>query len=355
MKRIAAAFFILFMVISGTSLASAESYTIPGSYNPTGAYDIPYNNIGISELVTIDLNVTLVNTGQYPKFVIVNPRYDFKVYRLDGSENMTSMILGGHIYHVPGDMEKISLNYYVGFWIMPYETVLVSFRITDQNPYVVETRDYMSICGNGKITEVNYTNGEFMGGVIKELPEVSFITCGVMYPQLINSPHVMYLKSMFPLMDSSIKVVKYDGVVRMKLTNVPGNPRPCVSGDCEEGAFGKKADFWTLFAVTVPLLFPDGKMYDYTPHYTMTFREYMEKYMSFAKRSTPQPGSQNAPQLSGMFTLSNRLLTGVTVNPTSTSKPRIGMDSEKDLPVWIILMKGEVEITYRVSWRTGGW
>ncbi|MCD6372057.1 MAG: hypothetical protein J7L37_00665 [Thermococcus sp.] len=355
MKRTAAAFFILFMVISGASLALGESYTIPGSYNPTGAYNIPYNNIGISEVVTIDLNVTLVNTADYPKFVIVNPRYDFKVYRLDGSENLTAKIIGDEIYHIPGDLEKTTLNYYVGFWIMPYETVLVSFRITDQNPYVVRTADYTGLCSEGKITQVDYLNGEFTGGVIEELPEISLITCGVMYPQLINSPHVMYLKSMFPLMDSAVKVVKYDGIVRMRLTNVPGNPRSCISGDCEEGAFGEKADFWTLFAVTVPLVFPDGEMYGYTPHYTMTFREYMEEYMNFAKKPAPQNVSQNVPQLSGMFTLSDRLLTGITVGFPPESKPKSSGGLEKDLPVWIVLMKGEVEISYRVSWRTGGW
>ncbi len=355
MKRIAAALFILFMVTTGISFASAESYSLPGSYNPTGAYTIPYNNIGISEMVTIDLNVTLVNTGQYPKFVIVNPRYDFEVHRLDGSENMTSIISGGQIYHVPGNESKIVLNYYVGFWIMPYETVLVSFRITDQNPYIVQTTDYSSLCGNGKITQVNYENGGLVSGVIQELPEISRITCGVMYPQLINSPNVMTIKSMFPLMDNSIKVVKYDGIVKMKLTNVPGNPSPCISGECEEGAFGEKANFWTLFAVTVPLLFPDGKMYDYTPHYTMTFKEYMERYMNFAEKSSPPPTTQNAPKLSGMFPLSNKLLTGVTVTPTSEFKPNPSTDFQAELPIWIILMKGEVVITYRVSWRTGGW
>ena len=353
MKRIAAAFFILFMVTSGISLASAETYTIPGSYNPTGAYNVPYNNIGIAELVTIDLNVTLVNTGQYPKFVVVNPRYDFKVYRLDGSENMTSVISGGQIYHVPGNESRIVLNYYVGFWIMPYETVLVSFRITDQNPYIVQTTDYNSLCGEGKITQVDY--GESTRGVIQELSDISRITCGVMYPQLINSPQVMSLRTMFPFIDESIKLIKYDGIVRMKLTNVPGNPRPCISGDCEKGAFGENADFWTLFAVTAPLIFPEGKMYDYSPHYTMTFKEYVEKYMKFARKSAHRPSSQNAPELSGMFTLSNKLLTGVTITKSSEFKPKPPMDSQSELPVWIILMKGEVEISYRVSWRTGGW
>ncbi|WP_457752481.1 hypothetical protein [Thermococcus sp.] len=355
MKRLAAALFILFLVISGVSFAAAETYTIPGSYNPTGAYSIPYNNIGISEVVTVDLNVTLVNTAQYPKFVIVNPRYDFKVYRLDGSENLTSKILDGQIYHVPGNENKIVLNYYVGFWIMPYETVMVNFKISDQNPYVVQTMDYKSLCGNGKITQVDYSSNGTVGGVIQELPQISVLTCGVMYPQLINSPQVMYLNTMFPLMDSSIKVIKYDGVVRMKLTNVPGNPQPCLSGYCDEKAFGEKANFWTLFAVTVPLVFSNAEMYDYTPKYTMTFKEYMDQYMNFNKASKPPQTSNSAPKLSGMFTLSNKLLSGVTIASTPQFKPKLPEKSEDNLPVWVILMKGEVEISYRVSWRTGGW
>jgi len=348
-KRIPAAFLILFIVASALPVALGESYSIPGSYNPTGAYEIPYNNIGISEVVTLDLNVTMVNTAQYPKFVIVNPRYDFKVYRLDGSENLTAKIIGGQIYHIPGNVTKTTLNYYVGFWIMPYETVKVSFRITDENPYVVKTFDYRSICGNGKITQVDYNGDTFTGGVIQEIPEISFITCGVVYPQLINSPKVMYLRSMFPIMDDSIKVIKYDGVVRMKLTNVPGKPRACLSGDCEEGAFGKKADFWTLFAVTVPLVFSDGRMYAYTPKYTMTFREYMEKYMGFLKRSKPRNASGNTPKLSPMFVPSDKLISGVKIiSPSGPPKPP--QSSKIDLPVWVVLMKGEVEISYRVSW-----
>jgi len=357
MKRLAVALFTLFLVISGVSFAAAETYTIPGNYNPTGAYTIPYNNIGISEVVTVDLNVTLVNTAQYPKFVIVNPRYDFKVYRLNGSENLTSKILGGQIYHIPGDENKIVLNYYVGFWIMPYETVKVNFRISDQNPYVVKTVDYKSLCGNGKITQVDYSSNDTVGGVIQELPQISLITCGVMYPQLINSPEVMYLNTMFPLLDSSVKVIKYDGVVRMKLTNVPGNPRSCLSGYCEKNALGEKADFWTLFAVTVPLVFADADMYGYTPKYTMTFREYMDQYMNFDRGSKPRPattGATSAPKLSGMFTLSNKLLSGVTVATSPKFSPKLSSKSEDDLPVWVILMKGEIEISYRVSWRTGG-
>jgi hypothetical protein len=55
-----------------------------------------------------------------------------------------------------------------------------------------------------------------------------------------------------------------------------------------------------------------------------------------------------------MFTLSNKLLSGVTVVTSPKFSPKLSSKSEDDLPVWVILMKGEIEISYRVSWRTGG-
>lgn len=350
MRKVPAALFILSILLAGIPGVLSETYEIPGSYNPTGAYEIPYNNIGISELVMVDLNVTMVNTAQYPKFIIVNPRYDFKVHRLDGSENMSAKIIGGDIYHIPGNIEKTTLNYYAGFWIMPYETVKVEFKITDQNPYVVQTYDYQSLCGDqGKITNVSYIGDEFAGGVIEELDQVSLISCGVIYPQLVNSPEILSLESMFPLRDESIKILDYKGLVRMVFTNVPGNPHSCSPGTCEEGAFGEFANFTVFFAATVPLVFKEAKMYDYTPDYTMTLKEYLDTY--YRKESDRAPQGVEVKLPVSMFGLSDKLITGVSIPSLQPAIRGKKSALEEELPVWIIMMKGSVEITYWVSWK----
>ncbi len=180
MKRLAAALFILLLA---SSLVSAVTYELPGE---------KYNNIGIMGEVMINLNVTMVNTAPFPKFVVVNPRYDFTVYRLGNSENMQAILMGDTVLHTISDVRKSTLNYYTGFWIMPYETVVVNFRITSNYSYVVPTLDYESVCGDtAKITSVKY-NGSEVSGVIEDLDNIGILSCGVIYPQLVNTPKVIF-------------------------------------------------------------------------------------------------------------------------------------------------------------------
>ncbi|HIP75547.1 MAG TPA: hypothetical protein EYH13_05410, partial [Thermococcus paralvinellae] len=71
--------FLLVFLLIGTSLnafVNGEDYPLPGS---------DYN-IGVKAEVMVDLNVTLVNAAHYPKFVVVNPRYDFIVHRKGSDE-----------------------------------------------------------------------------------------------------------------------------------------------------------------------------------------------------------------------------------------------------------------------------
>ncbi|NJE85470.1 hypothetical protein E3E23_06485 [Thermococcus sp. CX2] len=326
MKRLAVPLFILLLA---SSLVSAATYDLPGDN---------YNNIGIMGEVTINLNVTIVNTAPFPKFIILNPRYEFTVYRLDNTETMNAFLIGGNVVHNLSNIQKTTLNYYTGFWILPYETVVVNFRITSHYPYVVPTADYQTICGDlAKITSVEY-NGSQVTGVIEDLDDISVLSCGVMYPQLINTPKVLYLRSMFPMVDGHIRILKYDGTVTFRLTNVPN----------QAGLFN------TFFAASIPVIFDGAEMYDFVPNYTMTYKEYLEKFIwEYRGLNPPQRTSQPQPlpPMPGMFQLSNTLISGVSVGAPQVTIPQ---SEEFDFPVWIIFMGSGVDITYHVSWKNEG-
>ncbi|ASJ08200.1 hypothetical protein A3L11_02740 [Thermococcus siculi] len=334
MKRLVATLFILLLA---SSLVSAETYTLPGE-TPDKK---PYNNIGILGEVMVDLNVTIVNTAPFPKFVIVNPRYDFHVLRLSGDEGMSTFRINGTTYHVPSRLDRTSLNYYLGFWVMPYETVVVNFRIPYNNSYLLQTTDYKSVCGDtGKITNVTYqvVNGTLQyGGKIEEPEDISILSCGVMYPQLINTPMMISMRSMFPMNDGHIKVLKYEGTVTFRLTNAPNRA----------GVFN------TFFAASIPVIFKEARIYNFTPNYTMTYREYMDEFvwrykgLEPPKKNEPQP----LPGFSNMFQLSDTLLSGVSVGTPEIKPPR---EAGLDFPVWIVFMGKSVEIKYNVEWTAQG-
>ncbi|WP_297519696.1 hypothetical protein [Thermococcus sp.] len=333
MKRLAVFFFVLLMM---ASLASGETYTLPGS-TPDGK---PYNNIGIVSEVMVDLNVTMVNTAPFPKFVIVNPRYDFKVIRLSGKEGMYSFRVNGTTYHVPMNLKKTSLNYFIGFWIMPYETVVVNFRIPYNNSYLITPVDYKSICGDSKIVALNYTlvNGTlYYNGKIRSSSEDIYpMTCGVMYPQLINSPKILFLRELFPLNDGYVKVLHYRGTVTLRLTNAPN----------EAGVFN------TFFAVAVPVVFQGAKMYNFTPNYTMTYDNYMREFLWRYRGVVPPNNTQTlrSSEFDNMFTLTDTLLTGVSVGGPHVIPPK---HTGLNYPVWIVFMGHSMEIRYDVEWSAG--
>lgn len=325
MKRLAATLFILLLA---SSLVSAVTYQLPGE---------EYNNIGIMGEVMINLNVTMVNTAPFPKFIVVNPRYDFTVYRLGNVESMQAFKIGDTVIHHINDVQKTTLNYYTGFWIMPYETVVVNFQITSHYSYVIPTLDYETVCGDtAKITSVEY-NGSSVSGVIEDLDDISILSCGVIYPQLVNTPKVVYLRSMFPIVDGHIKILKYEGDVTFRLTNVPN-----------EAGF-----FRTFFAASIPVIFDGADLSDFTPNYTMTYREYMEEFvwrykgLNPPQKTPPQP----MPSLPGMFQLSSTLISGPSVGTPEMAPPK---DVGFDFPVWIIFTGRGVDITYHVSWKNEG-
>ncbi|WP_297503432.1 hypothetical protein [Thermococcus sp.] len=332
-KRLLATFFILLLV---SSLVSAETYTLPGT-TPDGK---PYNNIGILGEVMVDLNVTVVNTAPFPKFVVVNPRYDFHVIRLSGNEGMTSYRSNGTSYHIPSNLEMTSLNYYIGFWLMPYETVVVNFRIPYNNSYLLRMRDYKSACGDSsRLTDITYNGSDNYTGHIVTADKLSPLGCGVIYPQLVNTPLILSVKSMFPLDDGYIRVLSYRGTVTFRLTNAPN----------------KAGVFNTFFAVSIPIIFQGAKMYGFTPNYTMTYREYMDefvwKYRGLKPPERHQVQTQSLLATSNLFQLSNTLLTGVKVGSPVVKPPK---EAGINFPVWIIFLGNSVEIRYHVEWNAGG-
>lgn len=326
MKRLAVSLFVLLLA---ASLVSAVTYPLPGD---------TYNNIGVQGEVMINLNVTIVNTAPFPKFVIVNPRYDFTVYRLNNDEKARAFRVGNSsVLHTIWNVQRTTLNYYTGFWIMPYETLVVNFRITSNYSYVLQTMDYRTVCGDSaKMTSVDYS-GSNVSGIVQDLDDIAVLSCGVMYPQLINTPKVIYMRSMFPILDGYIKILGYEGDVTFRLTNVPN----------DAGVFN------TFFAASIPVIFDGAEMANFTPNYTMTYRQYMEEFVwKYRGLNPPQKGeAQNPPVMSGMFQLSNSLISGVSVGVPEL-KPSKRVDF--DFPVWIIFMGKGVDITYHVSWKTEG-
>lgn len=318
--------------------ALAETYTLPGG---------DYNNIGLKGELVLDFNVTLINLAPYPKFVVVNPFYDFQVYRLNNDEAMIGYkneTTGQMVHILPPDLSKNTLNYRVGFWIYPYETVKVAFRITQKHHYTLHLKDYSDSCnGNVGMESLDYENGTLRSGVIGKVDDLSTPVCGVVYPQLLNYPLVVRFNEIMPSMDGYVKMLKYEGVVKMELTDVPDMP--------DENST-PRYDFPLFFAVSEPVIIPNATAFGYEPTYSMNFSEYMDFILGY--RGLKVPETQNSrPQKkeNGLFRLTNRLLSGTTI-PETPKLPTVEK-APLDFHVWVVYM-GEgvntLEITYRVRW-----
>ena len=219
-------------------LVGASSYSLPGN-TPIGSY----NNIGILGEVMMDVNVTVVNTAPFPKFIVVNPRYSFRVYRGQNNEYLYTFREenGKFVHFLPSNIyKKNTLNYFVGFWLMPYEVAKINFILDENSSYVIDVMDYNAQCGEvGKISSLTYSNGTLSEGKIYSGEDIENMFCGVLYPQMINTPMFLSVDSMFPLLDGHVRILGYDGRVKFKLTNIPN-----------EGG-----DFYVFFAFSIPIIF----------------------------------------------------------------------------------------------------
>ncbi|WP_456368492.1 hypothetical protein [Thermococcus sp.] len=342
MKKALSIFLILILgvVLSSSGMVSASYYTVPGT-SPEG---LPYNNIGILGEIMIDLNVTLINTAPYPKFVVVNPRYDFIVHRNNDSERLINYRVGGVLKgNITIESLKHSLNYLIGFWLDPYESVVVTFRINSNASYVLNLEDYNGPCkGINKITSLTYENGTLQSLEIIRNDELDKIVCSGVYPQIINKPMFLSFRSMFPLLGRDVKVLKYRGKVTMRLTNVPNY-------------YNKDKFFRSIFAVVQPIVFLDGQTYNYTPMYTMTYDEYLSTFVwSYVGLEKPHLKKSEAPVVeSTLFRLTPTLISGVSITQRASPEVENNKFAGLKLPVWIILLGDRAEISYFVRWDSG--
>jgi len=282
-----------------------------------GGYPLPsstqYNNIGIRAYVVMDLNVTLINRGPFDKFVLVNPDYNYTIMRDEGD------LLAITEYN----LSKNLLNYYPGFWIKPYETVNINVKALESFPVNLSVKDYEMM--------VQSSGGE---SIFRE----------TVYPQIIVYPQRYYTVDNIIKVDGYINVVKFEGKITLVLENVPN-----------EG----NGIFKTYFAVGMPVIFEGAKTYDFTPGYTMMFKEYIHDFLpEYLNRNqiTRKIGAeQKKPaQRFKMYSLTNTLLVGKTVK---NEPPQVKQSSVPpfDYPVWIVWLGGDkVEISYRVKWNNRG-
>jgi len=324
---------------SGVSV-SAVDYTLPGS----SQYG-PYNNVGLNGLLTVYVNVTLINTAPYPKFIIVNPYYDFKVYRNNDSEWIVGYYnpATGEVSHnVSKAVWERTLNYHFGFWIQPYEVVKVQFAITKLHRYYVTFEPYQTNCpGDTGLQVLSYENGTVVGGKVGVAQDLNYPLCGVVYPELLNYPMVINFNKIMLSMDRYIEVLKYNGVVKFTVTNVPS-----VLGS------NGTVQFPVYFALAEPVVFPNAETYDYYPNYTMTYSQYIKEFIWKVRGMNPpkrKPVSVNTTTT--LFHLTNTLISGVSVPTFRNPEPR---EFKFDFPVWIVFMNRQFELTYRVSWTNSG-
>ncbi|AEC52183.1 hypothetical protein PNA2_1268 [Pyrococcus sp. NA2] len=286
------------------------------------------NNIYLTGIVNLELNMTLVNTGDTPKFILINPRYQFQVIRENLSE-WSNTIEPDQIYiNAP---RKNILNYRVGFWIYPHETVKVRLIINESYPLIVSFRDFKS---QGCTGEIYVKNGK---AFINVPQDYIMPVCEVIFPQLLNYPKYIAPEGAFSW-DPSIVLYKYEGIVQFKIIH---------NSTCEQQIFRD------VFAVAPPLLFPNAKVYDFTPHPTMSYLEYI-KYLKL----TYSPS--NLENMNKKFNIdTDTVLYDMKLGLMSTKVKTPTIESVKlkkvDYPIWIIWLGdgSSVEIKYKFMWVRG--
>ncbi|ASJ16654.1 hypothetical protein A3L04_06015 [Thermococcus chitonophagus] len=308
------AFLLLLLVVSIVTKPSM------GGFEP-----IKRNNIYLTGLVEVELNVTLVNTGDVPRYIIVNPRYQFEVLRKNESEFLYHTSSGDSIVGTPG---QTLLNYVPGFWIYPHEVLRVRFFINETDAFPIDLKNYYQ----PQCTGYGYIEGDVLK--IKIPPTIyTGPICNVMYPQLLNFPHYLDPKALFDIKAFDVVVYNYQGIVKFKVThnttlNIPTR---------------------VVFAIAPPLLFPGAKVYGYSPAPTMNYTGYIE-YLQETFWSTGeinQPSSIDIQNELVIYDISQDLLTSkVKINTAKTVNTKI------DYPVWVVWLGdgSSIEISYKFKW-----
>ncbi|NJE08416.1 hypothetical protein E3E31_07750 [Thermococcus sp. M39] len=317
MKKHLLSFLLVFLLFETflNAYVVSEEYPLPGG---------DYNNIGVKAVLYIDLNITLVNTAPFPKFVIVNPYYNYIIYRENGE--VLSEI--GNVSYITPSLN--TLNYFPGFWINPYETLKVEIRM--KNVTLIPLKDYSINFPHGR--SVSY-EGDNITYVLNRTEDTFNFFYGTVYPQLLMTPKYYFnIQTSFFGRDGNVKVLKYEGEVTLVLENVPD----------------KHGLFKTLFAVGLPAVFEDADIYGFTPKYTMKYSEYVSEFLPGFLNVKQEAKTRNIPERKfNLYSLSSNLLSGKKIR--NTEPPKTKLDSF-DYPVWIVwLGSTPLEIKYYVSWN----
>ena len=330
MKKLS--FFFVLLLLS--SFVSAGVYTIP---DPNGKY----NNIGIQAYVLMDLNITLINRGPFDKFILVNPAYNYTIMRNRG-DSMEIIGSSGSTIYLDLNLERNMLNYYIGFWVKPYETVKINVKAVEAWPVNLTSEDYKNLADVAYSNRsAGYINGTPVWSGVIESPEESIFYESVV-PQMIVYPQKYYTLNKIIHVDGFIDVLRYEGKVTLVLKNVPN----------DEGNV-----FMTYFAVGMPVIFEGAETYDFTPDYTMMFSEYMKDFLpSYTNKESSKKEIETKTPTSkfNMYSLTNKLLTGEDIKKENPDMKKVQKPSF-DFPVWIIWLGGDkIEISYRVKWDNRG-
>ncbi|AFK22681.1 hypothetical protein [Pyrococcus sp. ST04] len=315
-------FLILLLVgslVIQTSPASAQEVIAP-------------NNMYLTALISLEINFTLINTGDEPKFIIVNPRYQFEVIREDKSEVL---------HHISGDTGYIGspnlniLNSRIGFWIYPNEVLKVKFFIDTPTKFPIKLRDYTTLPCAGQVRVISGTPMiDIPYGTLDNGP-----FCDILYPQLINSPIFLKPETFFQYREKNIVLYSYEGLVKLNITHDKGIENVTLGRD------------W--FAVAIPIFFPNAKMYDFYPEPTMNYSDYISYIRGTFWNMIPHetPIEKEISEDIVLYDITDSLL-----STNFEAKKEENVKFEKiDYPIWIIWLgdKNSIEIEYKFKWSRG--
>lgn len=248
----------------------------------------------VSASATVDLNVTLVNAGPFYKFVLINPDYNYTLFRKG---------------------EDIGIVNNLGFWIAPYETLQVNVKINE--PLSTGT----------------------IGGV--EGPNLFY---SPIYPQLILYPQKYYAVDTFFISDGYVKVLKYSGRVKVTVKNPsPENSKYIAIGLPVLFEGGEMSDFTPEYTM---------KYSEYVDTILSQYAQYVREYMPEYLNRTSEGSSDTLSELSSRIVV----FSGTGLLSGSKEEPELIDTSKKselkfDYPVWIVFLGDELEITYSIKWE----
>ena len=254
---------------------------------------------GVEASGVADLNVTLVNVGPFPKFVLINPDYEYVLIRRGN--------------------EIVSVNN-MGFWIAPYETLQVNVKINES----------LSV---GSVSGVEGPN----------------IFYSPVYPQLVLYPQKYYMVDTFFISDGYVKVIKYTGRVKVTVSNPSKEEAKYIAVgvpilfDSAE-MYGFNPEYTMRYSEYVGTVLGQ---------YAQYVREFMPTYLDRESENT-----NDLSELSSRIVVYSPTDTLLTKSKERPEFPEISEKSKLkfDYPVWIVFLGGkDFVFEYKVKWENLMW